>query len=373
GQSSGGGERPPLRGEGGGGSGFGGSVPRRPSPVARQAPAAPTPREGRSRLVLAGSAAGFALAGAFAAALSPSWLLALGRLGALALYAAMPDLAAALRDNARRILGPGSSRPARGALARGVLASFARFALEVVLSSRRPQERVECPGAKEHFERARAAGKGIVCATLHMGNYEVGPVFLAGLERARATADRDRDDARATPDKVRPLAILYSGDPVPSFERARSRFRGVPGLEEIAIDRTPFFGVRVLSILRQGGLVLLAGDIGDPKLEMGELARVPFFGEPAPFPIWPARLSIASGAPILPSFCVRAGGGYRLEVEPPIFPGAFEDPRELLARLVAVFEEKVRRYPDQWLVIHRYWRDPSGYRFKGPSQPVARP
>jgi lauroyl/myristoyl acyltransferase len=32
----------------------------------------------------------------------------------------------------------------------------------------------------------------------------------------------------------------------------------------------------------------------------------------------------------------------------------------MMRPLVALFEEYVRRYPEQWLIIHRYWRSGGG-------------
>jgi len=84
--------------------------------------------------------------------------------------------------------------------------------------------------------------------------------------------------------------------------------------------------------------------------------RFPFLHGVAPFSLWPARLALASGAPIVPAFNVRTpGGGYRLHLEPPIFPGEGETPEALLLRLVAILERYVRDYPEQWLMIRPFW------------------
>ncbi|MBI3722605.1 lysophospholipid acyltransferase family protein [bacterium] len=126
-------------------------------------------------------------------------------------------------------------------------------------------------------------------------------------------------------------------------------------MREIAIDRSPFFAIEVLSILRRRGLVLLAGDFGHEEHQRGRL--YPFLGGNARFQNLPARISAASRAPLLPCFVVRdERSGYRLEIAEPIFPDERGEDG-LMERLILVFEQYVRRFPEQWLCIHRYWSD----------------
>jgi len=265
------------------------------------------------------------------------WLVALWRAWAPLLYVALPGTRRALLDNAAHLLGPDSTREQRRELAIGTLASFAQFTAELLASARRlpvGEDLFERMTGRECFDRALAAGRGVIAVTLHLGNYETGPMLLARLHQ--------------------PLALLLRGDPVASFDRRRARRHAQHGIREIRMDRSAFFGVEALSILRAEGILLLAGDVA---FEAGEGDRYPFFDAEAPFTSWPAELALASGAPILPCFVVRGeGGAYRLEVHEPISPEGCDDPRELMRPLVATFEDVVRRHPDQWLIIHRYWQ-----------------
>lgn len=262
-------------------------------------------------------------------------LVALWRGWGPLLYVALPGTRRALLDNAAHVLGADSTHAERRRMAIGVLKSFAQFTAELLASKRRlpvDDELFETMVGREHFERARAVGRGIIAVTLHIGNYESGPMLLARLHQ--------------------PLAILLRGDPVASFDRRRARRHERHGIREIRMDRSAFFGVEALAVLRAGGVVLLAGDVG---FEEGRGERFPFFDAPAPFTTWPAELALKSGASILPSFVVRDDTGrYRLEIHEPI-PAAGGDPADLTRRLVATFEDVVRRHPDQWLIIHRYW------------------
>ncbi len=285
---------------------------------------------------------GLALARIAARRLPARRLAPLERIGTRLLYQAIPGLRAALLDNAARLAGPGSTIAERRRLAQATLANFARFALGVLAPSSPGEDpAIEVVG-EPHFREAKAAGRGVLGVSLHMGNYEAAPAALARV--------------------IEPVAILYQTDPSGVFERARSALRTRWGVEEIALDRSPWFAVRVRAVLRRGGMVLVAGDFGHPP-RPGEPRRVvPFLGDPAPFPLWPVRLSVASGAPILPCCLVRVpGAGLRLEVDPPIFPEPGDDPERIHDRLVGFLEAALRRHPDQWLIVHRYW-DPGACR-----------
>jgi KDO2-lipid IV(A) lauroyltransferase len=76
--------------------------------------------------------------------------------------------------------------------------------------------------------------------------------------------------------------------------------------------------------------------------------------------VGPARIAIATGAPIVMGFCVREPDGrIVLEIEPPL---EVEDPRakdavvDLTARHTARLEHWVRRHPAMWFWLHRRWK-----------------
>jgi len=251
-----------------------------------------------------------------------------------AVYWLFPGVRAGILSNALHILGPGSSRRERSRFARKVLRSFAAFLADLVSPPRKLPAGALLPetSGKEHFHRAAERARGIIAVTLHMGNYEV-----AGMELASFKGN---------------TAVVYNRERVRFLERLRSRRRREKLLDEIVIEESPFFAVAVLARLREGGIVLLAADQVDSR----EGDRFPFLHGEAIFSLWPARLSLASGAPLLPAFnTLDAAGRYRLSLEEPLFPEEFAGPREMMARLVAVLAGQVAKHGDQWLMIRSFW------------------
>jgi KDO2-lipid IV(A) lauroyltransferase len=74
-------------------------------------------------------------------------------------------------------------------------------------------------------------------------------------------------------------------------------------------------------------------------------------------PPGPVKLALATGAPIVPVFCVRTPtGNVRLCVEPAI-DVAGKDVEHALREIADVIGRYVRRYPEQWLMLQPAWRE----------------
>lgn len=271
-----------------------------------------------------------------AAVMPIGWLFSMGRASARLAVQWLPGLRRALLSNAGHLLGPQAGFFERRRLAVGVLSSFGKFFVELLTAPATYPTAEELFSSVEglhHGEAALAQGKGVIGITLHMGNFELGPMLLT--------------------ERYAPVAIVYRPDPFGLVERMRSMARGRAEVEEIKTD-SPLFGIKVLDILRRGGFAFVAGDVGFPAPGVGE--SYPFLDGRARFLTWPVRTSLASGAPLVPCFLVweREVGQYRLKMEPAITPA---EPEAMMRELIAVYERYVVRYPEQWLVLHRYWED----------------
>ncbi|MBI4583720.1 MAG: lysophospholipid acyltransferase family protein [Planctomycetes bacterium] len=257
------------------------------------------------------------------------------KIGALVYLA--PRARRGLLENARHILGGESTPAERRSLALAVLRNFGRSVHDLLVAHRRWKSVQELPLkviGRERFDGLAASGKGFIAASLHLGSYEIGSMVLA--ERCPSAA------------------IVYHRDPAGFFEKLRSRQRALARLEEIAIDASPFFAIELSRRLREGGAILMAGELEARR--RGERFR--FLHGFANFSLWPARLAIHAGAPVLPAFTVReADGSFCLHLEEPLHPRPHEEPARFMARLVEVFERYVKKFPEQWLMVRPFWAE----------------
>lgn len=264
-----------------------------------------------------------------------SWLFAMGRWSARAIFRWVPSIRAALLANAEHLLGPSSTPAERERQGVAVLTSFSRFFVELLTPRKTglplDVDLHDLVRGMQHAEAARAKGQGVICVTLHMGNYELGPMLIPQLVDQR-------------------VAVVYTPDPWGVFERLRSGRRRARRVEEIPITGA-LFTVEARRVLEDGGVVLAAADVGFAH-QRGK--PYPFLDGTARFLTWPAVLSRSSGAPLVPCVCFRDPelGEYRFEMRPAIEPGEVDD---MMRELVGVFGEFVRRFPDQWLILHPYW------------------
>jgi KDO2-lipid IV(A) lauroyltransferase len=89
-----------------------------------------------------------------------------------------------------------------------------------------------------------------------------------------------------------------------------------------------------------------------------------FLGRPASVHSSPARLHLLTGYPLLFGCFVRLGPlRYRMIVTPPVLAGSASSDREAEAQAITVeftrrLETLIRRYPAQYLWMHRRWRTP---------------
>ena len=101
------------------------------------------------------------------------------------------------------------------------------------------------------------------------------------------------------------------------------------------------------------------GIVPDQDIEKVGGTFVDFFGRPAYTPTGPARLALATGAPLVVVFCLRVGDRLQSVVNDPIYPDR-KAPREAeIVRLTTAWcrqmEAHLRAHPEQWLWFHDRW------------------
>jgi KDO2-lipid IV(A) lauroyltransferase len=249
----------------------------------------------------------------------------------------------AILGNTARILGLPESHVRVSETARAMLSSHSRLWIDLTryasLDSERVRSLISRSEGTDHLLAAKAEGKGALLLTAHVGNFELGGLFLKELGI----------DA----------AAVYAPDPSPAVERHRARARAAMRVRGIPVTSSLLSFVSVLRALEENAFVAIQGD----RDYSGTGIRVPFFGETASFPVGPFKIAAASGAPVLPVFVLQEPDGrYRTVVEPPI--RVFEPPRRsereevvraALCTFVAILEKTIRENPSQWYRFTPFW------------------
>jgi len=179
-------------------------------------------------------------------------------------------------------------------------------------------------------------GKGILVLTAHFGNFELLPSAHAmhGYQIAL----------------VHHTQRFLAGDALMTFIRERA---GVEIIRKHSAARA------VLRGLRHGELI---GIPFDQNAKRSEATWVPFFGEPAATITGLARVARIAAAPVMPVFIVRQANmrSHKIEIFDEVpqqrTADADADWHENTARFVRAVEEIVRKYPEQFLWIHRRYR-----------------
>ncbi|MFT4246559.1 MAG: lauroyl acyltransferase [Pseudomonas sp.] len=228
----------------------------------------------------------------------------------------------------------------REILHRRILYSTARQILEMLRTWTRPPPanlaRLTRHG-QDIYDTALAAGKGVIVAAPHFGNWELLNQWLS--ERG-------------------PIAIVYR----PPDSVARDGFlQIVRGGSNVTQVRAEGPAVRQLfKILKAGGAV---GILPDQQPKMGDGVFAPFFGMPALTMTLVNRLAERTGATVLYAWCERTGPDleFALHVEPASPQLADPDPVVAATALNAGIEGIARRDPAQYQWTYkRYTLRPPG-------------
>lgn len=183
-------------------------------------------------------------------------------------------------------------------------------------------------------EAARAAGRGIVFLTPHLGCFEI--------------------TAQAYAERFGALTVLYRPARQPWMQEILLTARTRPNL---ATAPTTLAGVRqMLRALRAGGTVGLLPDQVPPE---GMGAWAPFFGRDAYTMTLPGRLVQQTGATLLLIWGERLprGRGYRVRVQP--WEGTIaEAPEVAAAQVNRQMERMVQACPTQYLWGYNRYKQP---------------
>ncbi len=243
-----------------------------------------------------------------------------------------------LRSNLRRVVGPEVGAQALDELVRDALRSYARYWLETFrlpsMDTDSVVSRVAAEGA-EHIDAAVAAGRGVILALPHSGNWDVAGIWL--IDRG-----------------VRFTTVAERLQPESLFDRF-VRFRESLGMEIIPLSGGQRAPSEVLGErLRAGGCVCLLAD-----RDLGASGvPVDFFGEPTRMPPGPALLAATTGATLLPVTVYYADDGWGQWIGAPVEfgPGRLRDRvAGATQQLADTFAERIARHPADWHMVQKLW------------------
>ena len=227
----------------------------------------------------------------------------------------------------------------RRRILRGTYISLGRQLAEVCLFPRYTRENVSqivVYEGFENFERAFTKGKGVLFLTAHLGAWELS-AFAHSLQG-------------------HPLAIVMRSLDNRRVDQLIQSYRTMHGNR--TVDKDDF--VRgLLSAMRNGETV---GILMDTNMTPPQGVFVDFFGIPACTASGLARIALRTNAAVVPAFTVWDAKlrKYILRFDPAVeLVRTGDDTADIVAttaKFTKVIEDYVRRYPDQWLWVHRRWK-----------------
>lgn len=239
-------------------------------------------------------------------------------------------------ENNLRAIFPEKSKNEIRAIRKEVFRNFARYLVGFLRSDKLDREyirrNVEIEN-QEYLDQARSKGKGVIILTAHLGNWELGGLVIALLGYPLLA-----------------VVLPHKSSKVNDFFNSKRESKGV-GV--IPLGRA----VRqCLNYLRNNKMVALVGDRDFTR--KGTI--VDFFGRPAIFPDGPAAIALKTQALIVPAFMLmNKNGTFRFKIEKPIELTAGDGNKEGLAGLIrqykGIFEDYIKKYPEQWYMFRRFW------------------
>jgi KDO2-lipid IV(A) lauroyltransferase len=232
-------------------------------------------------------------------------------------------------------------------LVRKTFQNYGQYLLDYMvmhrLNSSNKNRWVEQEVGEGYMVEALLAGKGVICITPHLGNWEIGGLlfsFKGGKLNVLTLDERDLDTK--------------------SYREEMRRRKGIKNLYINPKDDSPMAILDAVKALRRNEIVAMLGD----RIESQRTMVFNFFGRKIAFPIGVAILAMATEAPVLPVFVVmERNRKYKGIIESPIFfnPSSRGDRetviREGMESLIKIFEGYIEKYPDQWYNFYPYWNE----------------
>lgn len=234
---------------------------------------------------------------------------------------------------------PEKSKRERRKIVRGVFRTLGRQLADFCQFPRYDEKNIGTLAVYEGFESfdaARARGKGVLFLTAHLGGWEIGSFAHALHGNTMQVV-------------VRPLDNPY-------LDRLVAGYRTLHGNKTFGKQE---FARGLISAMRAGETV---GVLMDQNMTPPQGVFVDFFGIPACTASGIARVALRTDASVVPAFTIwdPVLRRYRVHFDPAVtLTRTGDDEADVIAntaKFTKVIEEFVRKYPDQWLWVHKRWK-----------------
>ncbi|MEU0565354.1 phosphatidylinositol mannoside acyltransferase [Nonomuraea sp. NPDC005983] len=287
------------------------------------------------RVVAAGFAAGWALV----PLLPERPVAAVFRFAADRLWRRRGRSVRRLESNLARVTGLDRDSRDLRELSRAGMRSYFRYFHEIFRLPSMPTEevvrRTHVMGA-EHVHDTVAAGRGVVLALPHMGNWDQAGAWLVGVGHPFTTVA----------ERLKPESLF----------RRYVAFREGLGMEVLPLTGGDGHNFATLAMrVRRGGVVCLPAERDLTKSGI----EVEFFGATTKVPAGPPLLAVQTGAALLPAIVYFEGDDWGIKIHEEI-PVPEEGTRQEKVAAVAqgltdVFEKGISEHPEDWHMLQRLW------------------
>ena len=262
--------------------------------------------------------------------------VAIGRcLGCLG-YFLFPKKTRTVYLNLKTIFGSSSTHAQLKALTRQVFYHVVISFIELLMFPRIRKEKqgeyVKLNGM-EHVHQARLAGKGVIFAAIHAGNWELSSLIgsLQGI----------------------PYHIVANRqEKMPELDALLQEYRRIGGASVIIAGETT---KDIIRALKNNDILSLAVDMGGKE---GQI--IPFLGKSASMSTGAVRLALKYGCAVCPVWMTRKDDGHELTVMPPIIPNVTgneeADTKALLIQVCGVFEKLLFAHPQEYLWFYKFFK-----------------
>lgn len=232
---------------------------------------------------------------------------------------------------------PGIDFKERTNLAKATYRNLGQMLIEFLRVSKINQKTllsfVEMQGV-EHLISALKPGRGVVLVSAHLGNWE----YVGGAMGKNGL----------------PITIIYKKQTNFLVNQLIEKYRLDLGMQVIPRDHSPGEIIRALKENRIVGF-LVDQDAGREGI------FVDFLGRPASTPRGPAVLALKTGAQIVLVASIRLDNGKHRAIFEHVNYEKYnkfseKNIQQITQLYMTAIEKYIRRYPEQWLWMHRRWK-----------------